>query len=624
MKAIIKNHFLSDKQISEAVDRSTAIAELSPSGYFLQANENFVKIFGLTQEEIIGKHHSLVVSPQMKESSQYKSFWNDLSQGRYVSGEFERRDRLGQTKWINGSYNPVLRDGKVHSIIKFATDITEQKNLSLNLEQQYKAINKSNAVAVFDVEGNILDANQNFCSIFSYEVEEIVNKHHSIFVPLQDQNEEYQNFWNDLKRGVFRTGEYKRLTRTGREVWIRGSYNPIMDSTGKVYKIMKFALNVTQEKELFHSYASQLTAINRSNAIAEFSVDGIITYANDNFLNIFSYTAQEIIGKHHSMLLPPGESESKEYKEFWKNLRGGQFLRGEFKRKSRIDKEVWVRGSYNPIICENGKVEKIIKFALDVTEQKKLEEALNHDKLIIANQSKLAALGQMAAGVAHEVNNPLTVIRLKIEDVIDYFNEGSVESHRDEILKELNGVYKSTDRITNIIQSLKKYSKNEDNQESFAPVDLRYVLNNVLDFSKNTLSKSQVKININFEQMVVLGEETSLAQVFINLINNSLQALEKAEKGQDKKIEISSFVDDHHCYLRFCDSGPGIKEEVSSMIFNPFFTTKGPHGTGLGLSLCSQIMKAHEGTITHEPSLSKSCFLLKFPLKIKQQMDKAS
>lgn len=624
MKTLIKNHFLSDQQISEAVDRSTAIAELSPTGYFLQANENFVKIFGLTQEEIIGKHHSLVVSEQMKESALYKAFWNDLSQGRFVSGEFERQDRLGQTKWINGSYNPVLRDGKVHSIIKFATDITQQKNLSLNLEQQYKAINKSNAVAVFDVDGKILDANQNFCSIFSYEVEEIINQHHSIFVPLADQNEEYQNFWSDLKRGVFRTGEYKRLTRTGKEVWIRGSYNPIMDSTGKVYKVMKFALNVTKEKELFHSYASQLTAINRSNAIAEFSVDGIITYANDNFLNIFSYTAQEIIGKHHSILLPPGENDSKDYQDFWKSLREGQFLRGEFKRKSRVDKEVWVRGSYNPIICANGKVEKIIKFALDVTEQKKLEEALHQDKLIIANQSKLAALGQMAAGVAHEVNNPLTVIRLKIEDVLDYLNEDTVESHKDEILKELNDVYRSTDRITNIIQSLKKYSKNEDSQESFAPIDLRIILNNVLDFSKNTLSKSQVKINIHFDSLIVQGEETSLAQVFINLINNSLQALEKVESHQDKKIEISSFYDEHSCYLRFCDSGPGITEDVSSMIFNPFFTTKGPHGTGLGLSLCSQIMKAHEGSITFEPGISKSCFVLKFPLKEKQRMERAS
>lgn len=621
MKTLISDDLLYDKQVAHAVDRSTAIAEFTPDGIFLAANDNFLKIFGFTRDEIIGKHHSIVVEEKMRQNLSYLSFWSNLSQGRFVSGEFERRDRLGQTKWINGSYNPVVRDGVVKSIIKFATDITEQKNLSLNLEQQYRAINKSNAVAVFDISGTIIDANDNFCSIFSYELEEMVGQHHSIFVSTQDQNEDYKSFWNDLKRGIFRTGEYRRLTRTGREVWIRGSYNPILDADGKVYKIMKFALDVTQEKKLFHSYASQLNAINRSNAIAEFSIDGTITYANDNFLNIFSYTAQEIIGKHHSMLLPQGGSDSAEYKDFWHSLQNGQFLRGEFKRESRIGKEVWVRGSYNPIISETGQVEKIIKFALDVTEQKKLEETLNKDKLIIANQSKLAALGQMAAGIAHEVNNPLTIIRLKIEDTLDLLEEEKIENCHEKVLTEIHDIYRSTDRITKIMQSLKKYAKDDDTQNDLLPIDLRYVLNNVIDYSRSTILKSGVKINIHFTSLLILGSETSLAQVFMNLINNSLHALDKAVK---KEINIDSFSSNDHHFIRFYDSGAGIDNDLSSMIFNPFFTTKGPHGTGLGLSLCSQIMSVHGGEISLDPEFSKSCFILKFPIPSTQTLEKAA
>src|SRR5688500_18123022 len=238
-------------------------------------------------------------------------------------------------------------------------------------ERMLNAINKSQAVIEFNLDGIVLSANDNFLNVLEYKLEDIVGKHHSMFVdPAYRASKEYSEFWNKLKRGQFDSGEFKRIGRNGKEVWINATYNPVFNSEGVVCKVVKFATDVTVRKMRDADTAGQLAALNTVQAIIEFNLDGTVITANDNFLAVIGYSLNEIRGKHHSMFVDPEYRASREYSEFWARLNRGEFDAQEYKRIARGGKEIWIRASYNPIFNADGKVYKVVKFATDITAQK--------------------------------------------------------------------------------------------------------------------------------------------------------------------------------------------------------------------------------------------------------------
>ncbi len=355
-----------------AISRAQAVIEFDLDGTILTANKNFLDTVGYTLEEIQGKHHSLFVESDYRESSAYKKFWERLRQGQFVSDEFKRVAKGGREVWIQASYNPIIDlNGKATSVVKFATDITQQKTRNSNFESQITAISRAQAVIEFDMNGIILTANDNFLSTLGYSLDEIKGRHHSMFVETAyGQSSAYKQFWTRLNQGQFLTDEYKRIAKGGREVWIQASYNPIFDLNGEPYKVVKFATDTTEQRVKNANFESQINAIGRAQAVIEFDLDGIILSANNNFLNAMGYTLDEIKGKHHSMFVDPTQRESDAYKQFWAKLNAGEFLFNEYKRFGKNGKEVWISASYNPIFDLNGKPSKVVKFATDVTQQK--------------------------------------------------------------------------------------------------------------------------------------------------------------------------------------------------------------------------------------------------------------
>jgi methyl-accepting chemotaxis protein len=235
-----------------ALDRSQAIIEFDLDGVILTANRNFLDTVGYTLDEIRGKHHSLFVDPDFRSSAEYTAFWNSLRQGEYQSARYRRFGKGGREIWIEATYNPLLgRDGKPFKIVKFATDITRQMQEQAELKGQVEAIRKSQAVIAFDLDGNILEANANFFAAVGYSPDEIKGRHHSMFVdPALRGSSEYQEFWRKLKAGEYQAGQYKRFGKGGREIWIEASYNPIFDASGRPYKVVKFATDITQQMNL--------------------------------------------------------------------------------------------------------------------------------------------------------------------------------------------------------------------------------------------------------------------------------------------------------------------------------------------------------------------------------------
>ncbi len=234
------------------------------------------------------------------------------------------------------------------------------------------AIDKAQAVIEFSLDGIILTANDNFCTTMGYALEEIKGRHHSMFAePGVAQSPEYRAFWAKLGRGEYDAGQYKRIGKGGREVWIQASYNPILDARGLPYKVVKFATDITAAKVRAADYEGQLAAVSKAQAVIEFTLEGTILTANENFCTTMGYALEEIKGRHHSIFTEPGLAQSHQYRAFWAKLGRGEYDAGQYKRIGKGGREVWIQASYNPILDVNGKPFKVVKYATDITAQRK-------------------------------------------------------------------------------------------------------------------------------------------------------------------------------------------------------------------------------------------------------------
>ena len=236
------------------------------------------------------------------------------------------------------------------------------------------AIMRSQAVIEFNLDGTILTANENFLGALGYELSEIAGKHHRMFVDADYAgSDEYRAFWSDLAAGKFQAAAYKRIAKGGREIWIQATYNPVLDRKGKPIKVIKFATDITEQRNRSADHEAQIAAISRVQAVIEFNLDGTVRSANQNFLDTLGYSAAEIEGKHHRMFCSPSYANTSEYAQFWERLRAGEYVAAEFQRFGKGGREIWIQASYNPILDAQGRPVKVIKFATDITERKRAE-----------------------------------------------------------------------------------------------------------------------------------------------------------------------------------------------------------------------------------------------------------
>lgn len=248
-----------------ALDRSQGVIEFRPNGEIIKANENFLSVMGYDEREIVGKHHRMFVDDDYAHSSEYKKFWADLAKGEFQAGEFLRFNSRGEEVWIQASYNPVTTsDGKVTRVVKYATDITEEKLKNAYFSGQIKAINQSQAVIEFDPTGKILDANDNFLNAMGYSLNDIKGKHHSMFVEASYRSSpEYRSFWEELGAGEFKSGEFHRIGNGNKDIWIQATYSPIVDSSGRVFKVVKYASDITGRKMAINDICEVMLSLSK-------------------------------------------------------------------------------------------------------------------------------------------------------------------------------------------------------------------------------------------------------------------------------------------------------------------------------------------------------------------------
>ena len=354
---------------ADAISRSQAVIEFELDGTILTANANFLAAVGYSLDEIRGKHHSMFVTPDQRDSADYRSFWAKLARGEFQASQYKRIGKGGKEIWIQASYNPVFDpQGRPIGVIKFATDISAEKRRSMEADGKIAAIDRAQAVIEFDMDGTIVTANDNFLETVGYALTDIQGEHHSMFMPATErESAAYRAFWDGLNRGDYQSGEYKRIGSGGQEIWILATYNPILDERGRPFKVVKFATDVTAQKLVSADNGGQIAAIDKSQAVIEFRMDGTIVTANQNFLDAVGYRLDEIKGRHHRIFVAPDEAASPAYAAFWAGLNQGQYQAAEYRRFGKNNKEIWIQASYNPILDLNGKPFKVVKYATDTT-----------------------------------------------------------------------------------------------------------------------------------------------------------------------------------------------------------------------------------------------------------------
>ena len=297
--------------------------------------------------------------------------------------------------------------------------IAKTEKALLENDGKINAIGKSQAIIEFSMDGTILTANENFLTTLGYTLEEIKGHHHSMLVEESyRQSSDYKEFWAKLNRCKFQAGEYKRIGKAGKEVWIQATYNPILDVAGKPFKVVKFATETTNERLRNANFEGQLVAISKAQAVIEFNLDGTVLSANNNLLSTLGYALEEIKGRHHSMFVDESYRQSSEYKEFWAKLTRGEFQAGEYKRIGKGGKEVWIQAYYNPIYDLNGKPIRVVQFATDTTAQVKAREELKQNVLSILKVVNAATSGDLTQHVTVTGDDPVGQMGIGFERFI--------------------------------------------------------------------------------------------------------------------------------------------------------------------------------------------------------------
>ncbi|ONG47359.1 histidine kinase [Pseudoroseomonas deserti] len=443
--------FCRERALLEAASRSQAIIEFALDGTIRRANGNFLTAMGYELAEIQGKHHSLFVEPREAQSAAYRDFWEALRRGEYRSAEFRRLAKGGREVWIQASYTPVLnRRGKPIGVVKFATDVTEAKRRAIADGAQIASIHRSQAVIHFRMDGVITQANDIFLQMMGYALHEVVGQSHRMCVtPEHASSGDYERFWAGLRRGEFQRAEYKRLGKGGREVWILATYTPVLGLDGTPVEVIKFATDITASKLRTADFEGQIDAINKSQAVIHFDMEGRVLQANRNFLRAMGYAEAEVVGRHHSMFIEPELTGTRDYEEFWAKLRRGDFHSAVYKRIGKGGRVVWISATYNPILDLNGRPCKVVKYASDITARMQSRaEAITFAGQTLSNvQSVAAAVEQMSASAA-QISETMRRSQAVVQDIT------RKASDADQATRRLQEAAAAMDRVVQLIRTI--------------------------------------------------------------------------------------------------------------------------------------------------------------------------
>lgn len=363
------------------------------------------------------------------------------------------------------------------------------------------------------------------------------------------------------------------------------------------------------EKEKIEAYKKSLDQIAM---IVITDSTGKVLEVNKNFERISEYTCSELIGSTHELFIPPSES-------FVKKVQSGQVWRGEIKNKSKTGRSFWLDATVTPLKNSREEINAYMVICFDITNKKQQEKTIKKQQQQIVEQARLSSLGEMAGGIAHEINNPLAVISATMKTIRKMITRNMVGT--DDFNEALDDIDETVVRITNIVTGLKNISRDSTN-DSFNTCKITDIINDVLPLCSAKFKNKEINLEVDIakelEHLKINVMRVPMSQVLLNLLTNAYDEIsDKNDEAKWIKIK-AALTPGKDLSLEVTDSGKGIPQEIQPRIFQPFFTTKEVgKGTGLGLSLSHSIVKKHGGEFYINNESANTCFAIKLPTKQK-------
>lgn len=376
----------------DIMNMTSIVSESNLKGDILSINSKFCEVSQYTSDELIGRPHNTTRHPDVAKEV-FKELWATIGRGKLFRGVIKNRKKDGTPYYVDAVIAPILGpNGKPRKYLGVRYDITDAEIERQNMRGVLAAIDSSYLYTEFDPQGNFLSINKNFTDSMGFSPEEITGKHHRQIVdPAFAASPAYSQFWQDLREGQSKNDTYPVYSKDGRIVWLQAVYAPVFDEMKRVVKVIKIASNVTGEK-------MKADAISKSQAVIEFTLDGHIKNANENFLKTMGYTLDDIRGKHHRMFCSETLANSFEYKEFWMKLSKGETQTGRYQRFGRGGKPVWMQATYNPDFDKYGRPCGVTKFGSDISIQVEVEETVT--RLATEFSENTRQISERAIGVA--------------------------------------------------------------------------------------------------------------------------------------------------------------------------------------------------------------------------------
>ncbi|MDQ8184784.1 PAS domain-containing protein [Pelagicoccus sp. SDUM812002] len=496
-------------------DMTSIVSEADLKGTILSCNDKFCEVSQYSRDELIGQGHNKTRHPDMPKSV-FKELWSTIGRGKVFRGIVKNLKKDGTPYYVDAVIAPVMGDnGKPRKYLGVRYDVTESEIERQSAKGVLDAVDNAFAYIEFDTNGNVLKANDNFLSVLGYQLSEIQGKHHRLFVEESlARTADYTQFWANLRDGKAISDTFKRIAKGGREVWIQAVYAPVKDELGQVTKVVKIAMDVTNTKIESINNERQLEEANRNQAVIEFDNKGTVLSANSNFLSCLGYSLNEIQGRHHSMFVEEEYANSSEYAQFWTDLNNGRFQTKDFKRIGKSGRVVWIQATYNPRFDASGKVNKIIKFATDITAKKAAEEGLTRTLALVAEHSQtLASASEELSATAQSMNN----------NTADTARQAGVASSASEqVATNISMVATAAEEMSASVQEIAKNAA-EAAQVGASAVSVAASTNETV----SKLGASSVEIGEVIKVITSIAEQTNLLA-----LNATIEAARAGEAGK--------------------------------------------------------------------------------------------
>jgi len=563
---------------------------LSMEGEIRAANRSFADFVGLPFQEIIGLPitHFITDETGITEEKLMRDVERFMER-RFWSGTLQvRLKKTGSVHHFECVAHAMVRDNKVHGLTILARDITSQRRSEARFTELFETLQEG--IYIVTPDDKILEVNPALVRMLGYSSKEelLSRKVSDIFVDEEQRNV----ITREVNRQPAPEGREITLRRKdGQPITCLNTASAVRDVSGKVVRYQGALADITErraiEKRLYQQQEFARRLVDSfPDLIFVVDPNRRYTFVSPKVTECLGFDPQETIG------MVFGENTHVEERaallQVFDDLLQGKQNFASIEVRARHKQGEWrrLRCHFSPLFNENGKIEGVVISGRDITEMKRLEEQL-------IQAEKLAAMGQMLAGVAHELNNPLTAILGASELLRD---RAGVD---DNTKRQLEMTHRQARRAARIVQNLLEFSRPAAPQKK--TLDLNAIVDRTLQLHEHSLKRNAV--SVDFRQFPglppIIGDANQLIQVFLNLVSNAEQAIREVRPSGRIQIRVGQFS--HRVFATVQDDGIGIKPEVLAKIFDPFFTTKRPGGgTGLGLSICMSIIREHGGDIEAE------------------------